>query len=313
VKKGNNLEDPLVSVCLITYNHELYIRKAIESVLMQKVNFSWEIIIADDCSIDATQSIINEYYSKYPLLIKPILRDKNVGAGLNFLELIHSAKAKYIAYLEGDDYWTDVNKLQKQFDFMESNSDFSMCYHKVNWQFMYESSVFNDYPIESNIGDETFLTAKEVLEKGWLIRSCSMFFRKIILPKGFEFLHVGDYPLHILLADRGKIGFINDCMGTYRIHQNGISETNLLVYDVTRRMKNHKADLKLLNYLNKQTNFQYDDCFKRKIFEEYYSFNHFLFQKNKLIFIMNLIGTLFTNNPILFIRQFQFKIAKKIK
>ena len=120
---------PLLSVCLITYNHFKYIKQAIDGVLMQKVDFSWELIIADDFSTDGTREILLEYKKKYPQFITLILQEKNVGAAQNWLDLITSPKSKYIAYLEGDDYWTDENKLQKQIDFLEENEGYSGCFH----------------------------------------------------------------------------------------------------------------------------------------------------------------------------------------
>ena len=124
--------NPLLSVCLITYNHKDYIVQAIEGVLMQKVNFSFELIIADDFSTDGTREIILDDEKKYPLLISLILQKKNVGPLKNWLELIKTPKAKYIAYFEGDDYWTDFNKLHKQVDFLDTNRDFVLCYHNTN-------------------------------------------------------------------------------------------------------------------------------------------------------------------------------------
>ena len=141
-------------------------------------------------------------------IIRLIKREKNVGPGVNFVELINSAKGKYIAYLEGDDYWTDECKLQKQYDFLESHKEFSCCYHKIKWEFTYEANE-NDYK-KPNENDPLISTIYDVLEKGWFIRSSSLFFRNIKLPTGFEQLYIGDYPLHVLLADRGKIYFIND-------------------------------------------------------------------------------------------------------
>src|ERR1700741_4673788 len=125
------MNEPLVSVCLITYNHAPYLRQAIESVLAQKTSFSTEFIIADDFSTDGARDIIKEYVSKDPGRIHAILRDRNIGAGPNFIEMLQAAKGKYIAYLEGDDYWTDPNKLQKQIDFLEQHPDFALCFHQV--------------------------------------------------------------------------------------------------------------------------------------------------------------------------------------
>ena len=125
------MESSLLSVRLITYNHEKYIRQAIDSILAQKVNFTWDIVIADDFSTDSTRSILIEYEKKYPNLIKLILQKENVGPARNFVDLISFKTSSYIAYIEGDDYWTDSLKLQKQVDFLEKNIDYSICFHNT--------------------------------------------------------------------------------------------------------------------------------------------------------------------------------------
>lgn len=243
-----------VSVCLITYNHELYIRQAIESVLMQKNNFSWEIIIADDASTDNTQIIIKDYCVKYPGLFNPILRQKNVGPGLNFFELINSANGKYIAYIEGDDFWTDPLKLQKQFNFMENNLNFSLCYHRVSYEFTFSHEKLSCY--ESNLDDDAVCTLDTLIEKGWFIKSCSMFFKNIKLPRGFEKLYIGDYPLHILLANMGEIGFLNELSGVYRINNNGLSETTLknasIKSQLNRILDETKMRIFLIKFINRK-------------------------------------------------------------
>jgi glycosyltransferase involved in cell wall biosynthesis len=284
--------NPLVSVCLITYKHENYIRQAIESVFIQKVNFPFELIIADDCSPDQTRAIIEKYKNQHPELIRLIFQKKNVGAGRNFLDLLNSANGKYIAYLEGDDYWTDPLKLQTQFDFMEKNPDFSLCYHKINWIFNYKPADLSKIPSESNINDKEEYNIYDILELGWFIRTCSMFFKNFELPNEFEKLYIGDYPLHILLADKGKVGFINKCMATYRINNQGISETMLITDDLIKKIKNHKQQIFLLNYLNSNTNFKYEKEFKKKIFNEIYCFSKFLIKKNLFLFLKNLMDIL---------------------
>ena len=109
------MDQPLLAVCLITYNHKTFIQEALEGVLMQKVDFPFKIIIADDYSTDGTRDILLQYKERYPDLITLILQQKNVGAAQNWIDLITAPKSKYIACFEGDDYWTDENKLQKHF------------------------------------------------------------------------------------------------------------------------------------------------------------------------------------------------------
>ena len=121
--------DIMVSVCCITYNHKPFIAEAIDSFLMQKTNFPFDIIIGDDCSTDGASEIIETYKEKYPDKIKVIRGSKNVGAHENMRNIIKACRGKYIALCDGDDYWTDPNKLQKQVNFLEQNSEYVMCCH----------------------------------------------------------------------------------------------------------------------------------------------------------------------------------------
>ena len=123
-----NTETPLVSVRMSTYNHEKFIAQAIEGVLMQKTNFLFELIIGEDCSTDRTREIVVDYANRYPEIIKPILHEKNVGSKLNGRACKAACRGKYIAICEGDDYWIDPLKLQKQVDFMESHPECSFCF-----------------------------------------------------------------------------------------------------------------------------------------------------------------------------------------
>ena len=121
----------MVSVVMPTYNHEKYIARAIESILSQKTDFEYELVIGDDASSDRTQEIIWHYASQYPDKIKVICRKKNLGALKNSIGIIRKCQGKYLATCEGDDYWIDNEKLQKQVDFMEANPEYSMCYTAV--------------------------------------------------------------------------------------------------------------------------------------------------------------------------------------
>ncbi|HPD39860.1 MAG TPA: glycosyltransferase, partial [Mesotoga infera] len=126
-----NSDKPLVSVFMITYNHEKYIAQAIESALMQKTDFNYEIVIGEDCSTDRTREIVVDYANRYPEIIKPILHENNVGAKANSESVRKACIGKYVAILEGDDYWIDPLKLQKQVDFLESHPHFSVCFTRA--------------------------------------------------------------------------------------------------------------------------------------------------------------------------------------
>lgn len=124
------MKKPKLSVILITYNHEKYIEKALDSVLSQETDFPFEIVVGEDCSTDDTKNIVKKYVSKYPEKIRLIDRDKNTGRPtLNVYETTMQCKGEYLAYLEGDDYWTDTRKLQKQVDFLETHPEYIACTH----------------------------------------------------------------------------------------------------------------------------------------------------------------------------------------
>ena len=216
------MDIPLLSVCLITYNHVNFIKQAIDGVLMQKVGFAWELIIADDFSTDGTREIVLEYKDKYPDLIKLILQEKNVGAAQNFIDLITAPKSKYIAYFEGDDYWTDALKLQKQVDFLEANPDFAICFHNV-------AIINEDNPERNRLNNDDLTpeisTLDNLLEGNNYIATCSAVIKTNLiqnLPDWFTSLPFGDYALYLIAARHGKIKYINNVMSVYRIHPGGI-------------------------------------------------------------------------------------------
>jgi glycosyltransferase involved in cell wall biosynthesis len=124
---NSHLANWFVSVVVITYNHEQYIRQALDSILMQNVSFAFEILIGDDCSTDQTAEIIEEYQQRFPHIIKAILRSENIGATKNLYDLFLKCAGEYIAILDGDDFWTDKQKLKIQIDFLKNNESFIAC------------------------------------------------------------------------------------------------------------------------------------------------------------------------------------------
>lgn len=215
-------QNVMVSVIMATYNHERYIRQALDSVLNQKVNFEYEIIIGDDCSTDSTQGIISEYIDKYPKIFKAELRNKNIGAKYNGYDLMMKCTGKYVAFLEGDDYWTDENKLQKQVDFLEKNHQYIGCSHKFN--------VVNNDGIEYYDRDflVQFCTKREYtlkdFEKGLLSSHINtLVYRNIYredsvdLSFWTEFDNMaGDVVINLILTILGRIYCMDEVMSCYR-------------------------------------------------------------------------------------------------
>ena len=212
---------PFVAVVMVTYNQEAYIREAIESVMMQQTSFSVKLCIAEDCSGDNTRNICIEYQEKYPDKIKLFLNEKNLGPGLNVYQLYEacfSSDAKYIAILDGDDYWTDSTKLQQQVDFLESNPDFNICFHevKINMNGELIKNEIIHVPRE--------VTTIEDLLINNFIPSCSVVFCNKIkkIPAWLKNAMPGDWALMLLAAgSRGKIKFMNKIMAVYRVHSEG--------------------------------------------------------------------------------------------
>lgn len=211
---------PLVSICMIAYNHEPFISQAIEGVLAQKTNFSIELVIGEDNSSDGTKEICLEYQQKYPEILRVLPRAKNLGMMLNFIDALENCSGKYIALCEGDDYWTDPLKLQKQIDFLEANPNFAVCFHRAKVKYEGDDAKF----YYTNLNQKEVTTFEDLAADSFILTHTCVFRNNLQtdLPAWFMESPVGDYPLHLLNAQRGKIKFFPEAMGVYRVHQGGI-------------------------------------------------------------------------------------------
>jgi glycosyltransferase involved in cell wall biosynthesis len=215
---------PLVDIVMPTYNHERFIAQAIESVLAQQTSFEYRLNIPDDCSTDNTQMIIKDYAQKHPHQIRVLFSPHNIGLLHKDRLIIKALKlctAKYVALLEGDDYWTDPHKLQKQVDFLEGHPDFAVCGHNVT-MFYEDGSKAPANLLPSNHREVSTL---EDLLFANIIPTCSAVFRRGLfgeLPDWYHTLRIGDWPLHIMNAQHGKIRYINEVMAAYRVHPGGM-------------------------------------------------------------------------------------------
>jgi glycosyltransferase involved in cell wall biosynthesis len=215
---------PLVSICCITYNHEKYIAEAIEGFLLQKTTFPIEIIIHDDASTDNTPKIIRSYTKKHPNLIKTIYQKENqykLGKKI-FPFVLKKAEGKYFALCEGDDYWSDPLKLQKQVDFLENNIDFTICSHNVIVRDETQKKISEHEWLGKN--HRKISEIHDLLRFGSNGATCSLVFKK----NNFQFYHSianqingGDWLLQISCVLRGKMRYFPEIMGVYRRHNNG--------------------------------------------------------------------------------------------
>lgn len=234
---------PKVSVCCVTYNHVHFIEEALEGFVTQKTNFPFEVIIGDDCSTDGTTEVIRAYAQKYPEIIKPIFHNNNVGSYQNVLDVASACTGEYVAMCDGDDYWIDENKLQKQVDFMDTHKDCSLCFHPVIIKYDDGSQKDVTFPKARHRFYKKTLNINDLLKYNF-IQTNSVMYRwefgrenklENILPKNI--LPV-DYYLHLLHASKGKICFLPDIMAVYRRHKNGIwygvndSDTWFLKYGI---------------------------------------------------------------------------------
>ena len=222
--------DVMVSVFFITYNHKEFIKRALDGIVMQKTNFKFEVVTYDDCSTDGTREIVLEYIEKYPDLFVPILPDENRAQkegfhGIN-MDIYSKCQGKYMAFCEGDDYWTDENKLQIQVDYMEAHPDFSGCFHKSLRKDVLANKDLCYMPTSEQLFDKTEFDIYDV-QKGYFIETVSSLYRWDIYKQELtdcfpEKIINGDSYLINFFAIHGKIGYIDKLMSVKNIGNQGV-------------------------------------------------------------------------------------------
>lgn len=250
-------KETLVSVRTITYNHEPYIRNCIEGVLMQKTNFRFEFIIAEDFSSDKTREICEQYANKYPDIIKLVISDSNVGAKENSRRAYDYCTGKYIAFCEGDDYWTDPYKLQKQVDFLEANPDYGMVH--TNCSFLdNDSKILSKSPFDKS----------EIIKEGYIFnelikynRICTLTVcvRHDIIKRYTQDVEphkrhwkMGDYPIWLYVSYNSRIKYLDDNTACYRVLRNSASH-----FDDSSSINSflfRESGLSISNYFSKKQN-----------------------------------------------------------
>jgi glycosyltransferase involved in cell wall biosynthesis len=260
-------QKPLVSVHLLTYNHEKFIAQSIESAVNQQTNFPFEIVIGDDHSTDGTSEIVDKYAAQYPELIRVVRGKINGGPQPNSIRILENSQGKYMAALEGDDYWIDTLKLQKQVDFMENNPDFSICFTNTRVEFFENKE--EPYLLNSNIAKDVFELKDLIAEtEVWFMGTATLFYTmSSIFPvqPWFHKTKSGDIPMIMLAARHGKIKYLPDVTAAYRRHAAGASNTD------------HKDDavflenrIMMYTNLDRDTGYKFHDKFKRNLGGWYY-------------------------------------------
>ncbi|MCR6640522.1 MAG: DUF1919 domain-containing protein [Sporocytophaga sp.] len=214
------------SVAMTTYNHELYIAKALDSIISQKHDYNYEILVSDDCSTDNTRQIIKDYQKKYPHIIRSILNNKNLGVSKNCIQNFRSCKGEYIATLDGDDYWTDPDKIKKQITFLDENPQYVISCHRYK-RFYTDTQTYEDdlHPELFTDKPDGFEFGQEYYFEKWLTQTLTMVFRNSAMQDTPHFeknRYCWDTQIFWTLLNKGK-GYVHNFFGgVYLIHSKGV-------------------------------------------------------------------------------------------
>jgi len=214
-----------VSVLVVTYNHERFVRQALDSVLAQQLSEPFEILISEDCSTDGTRAIVCEYAERHPHLIRPLLSERNLHSNEVVARGFRAARGRYIALLDGDDFWTSEDKLRAQVAFLDARPDLTICFHNV--QVVDESSQ-SDGRLWNAPGQQEISGLHELLRGNFIATSSVVYRRTSVaeVPAWYDgFFPVTDWPLHVLYAREGGIGYLDRTLGVYRLHAGGLYST----------------------------------------------------------------------------------------
>lgn len=249
---SDNTDSPLVSIECLTYNQESYIAQTLDGFLIQKTTFPFEVIVHDDASTDRTAEIIREYEKKFPKIIKPIYESENqYSKNDDSLNRIVTAaiRGKYIAMCEGDDYWTDENKLQMQVDFLEKNPEYGLCFTKCR-QFIQKDNKLSRKLFGSYVKD-----FDDLLKNGNRIPTLTTVCRRSLENRYLEEINpysrgwlMGDYPRWLYMTHESKVKFIDKVTSVYRVLENSASHSD----DVKRNIAFSKSVWDIQNFFSEK-------------------------------------------------------------
>lgn len=212
---------PVASVILRTYDHAPFIAQALESVLLQRTQFPFELIVAEDCSTDGTRAVVEAYARLHPRTIRTVLPERNVGHGEMFKRAFAEVRGRYVAYLDGDDYWTSPTKLARQVDFLESNRDCRSCFHDVS--LIYDVAGLPSGSVSPRLGETRFGLDQILMD--CFVPAPAMVIRSEVareLPDwAFESAWI-DWLIHVQAARSGSIGYLPRTLAAYRVHRGGM-------------------------------------------------------------------------------------------
>lgn len=258
---GKDNTEVIVSIRCTTYNQIDYIRQCLDSLVCQQTTFKYEIVLHDDASTDGTTEIVKEFVLRYPEIIKPIIQTENQyskhdGTIRRAMNAAISPTVKYIAFCEGDDFWMDPLRLQKQVDFLETHPNHSMVFNAV--QYLYPDGRVEEIR-RYNKNLEECPVSDFILGGGGFVKLNSILYRREMrenYPEWAEKAPVGDSPLFLVLAIRGKVAYINELGSCYRINAKGSWTSRMSQRSFRQRYKDMKDNVSYWN--------TFDDWSERK-------------------------------------------------
>ncbi len=249
----------IVSIHMITYNHEQYISQAIEGVIIQKCKFPIELVIGEDFSVDNTRSICEEYAQKYSW-IKLLPSEKNLGAMANSIRTFQACIGKYIAICEGDDYWTDPLKLQKQVDFLEENPDYGLIHTEFNQKDESSQKIIKNYNESSNNKIPDGQIFKDLLGDNWIIHTQTVVMCKHLVNEYIDFhlrhkdivnkWRYGDIPLYLFIANKSKIKYLNISTAVYLVRVESACHSKSRITNLKNQLSLYNLKLFFLKSVN---------------------------------------------------------------
>jgi glycosyltransferase involved in cell wall biosynthesis len=214
-----------VSVLVVTYNHARFVRQALDSALAQRLPQPYEILVSEDCSTDGTREIVQEYAERHPHLVRLLLSARNLRSNEVVARGFRAARGRYVALLDGDDYWTSDDKLRAQLAFLDARPDLTICFHNVQVVDEHSQSTGRLW----NAPDQPEVSGLHELLRGNFIATSSVVYRRAAVaevPAWYDrFFPVTDWPLHVLYAREGRIGYLDRTLGVYRLHGGGLFST----------------------------------------------------------------------------------------
>ena len=265
-------EEIVVSILCITYNQKEYLKSALDGCVHQETDFAFEIIVHDDASTDGTTEIIKEYAEKYPALIRSLYEEENQYSKGNSIAKIMfpEIRGRYVAFCEGDDYWCDVHKLQKQVNIMREHPSAVACVHNA-WVLDCLTGKKTKFSIKEGDG---VLSTEDIIQwgnRGYATASLLIKREYFFIPTEFQMTHVGDYPRAVYMALQGEIYYLKDCMSVYRFNASGSWSVKMTNDFITYRRLIQDMN-RMLQYADDYSNGKYHEVISEKIHLNCYNY-----------------------------------------